>query len=270
MATVDQIRNSAVVTKRTVEIDSLFKTSGTNSNFIFDMGVTIDNVQLIDIKGIHFVNVINNIDINHNKLNWVDGLGVTHFSVLPIGNYDDSTLCSAIENLLDTDTTESEFYTCQSDRINTKFIIANGVGNTFDLLFGVSQNESIGKIIGFGVTNYFGIVSQTGLEILNISPTKGLYIGSTSLRENATDVYQVSNGATNIINRYDVAGFFGDTIRDRSLISMKQSNNSLRELDFRLIDDEGVEVIMPTDNNNDYFSITLDIYSGIFDLTYYD
>ena len=269
MATIDQIRNSSVVTKRTIEIDSVFKTSGTNARFIFDIGVTINNVQLVDIRGIHFINVVNNVDINNNKLNWVDGLGVTHFSTIPSGNYDDATLCDALSILFDDETTAIEFYTCNVDKVNTTFVIANGVGNTFDLLFGIS-GESIGPTIGFGVTNYYGIASQTGLEILNLTATKGLYIGSTSLRENATDIYQVSNGASHILNRYDVAGFFGDTIRDTGLISIKQSNNSLRELDFRLLDDAGVEILMPIDNNNDYFSITLDIYSGIFDLTYYD
>ncbi len=270
MTTVDQIRNSSVVTKRTIEVDSIFKTSGTNSNFTFDIGITIDNVQLVDIRGIHFINVINNVDINNNKLNWVDGLGVTHFTVIPVGNYDDATLCDTISSSLDAATTAVEFYTCNVDRVNTSFVIANGVGSSFDLLFGVSADESFGRLIGFGVTNYYGIISQTGPEILNLNATKGIYVGSTTLRENAVDVYQVSNGATNILNRYNVPGFFGDTISDRTLISIKQPDVSLRELDFRLLDDAGVELIMPVDNNNDYFSITLDVYSGIFDLTYYD
>ncbi len=270
MATIDQIRNSSVVTKRTIEVDSIFKTSGINSNFTFDIGITIDNVQLVDVKGIHFINVINNVDVNNNKLNWVDGLGVTHFNEISVGNYDDVTLCNAISSLLDTNTTAVEFYTCNVDRVNTTFVIANTVNNSFDLLFGITSDKSLGRIIGFGITNYYGITSQTGPEILNLNATKGLYIGSTTLRENSTDIYQVSNGATNILNRYNIPGFFGDTVSDRTLISIKQPNISLRELDFRLLDDAGVELIMPTDSNNDYFSITLDIYSGIFDLTYYD
>ena len=271
MATVDQIKNSAVVTRTRLEIGSFFKTSGTNSNFMFDVGTTINNVQLIEIRGINFVNVVNNVDINNNGFNWIDSLGVTHFNQIPIGNYDDTSLCDAITNVLNTNTTAIDFYTCEIDRVNTTFVIINGVaGTTFDLLFGVSADESIGKDIGFGVSNYRGITSQRGPQLLNLTATKGLYIGSTTISEGSSDVFQVSNGASNIISRYNLAGFFGDTIRDLSIISIKEDDISIKEIDFRLLDDSGTEIIMPSDPTHDYFSITLDIYSGIFDLTYYD
>jgi hypothetical protein len=270
MATVDQIRNSAVVTRTTIVIDSKFRTSGSSSDFNMDLGVTITDIKLIDIRAINFVNVVNNVNEDNHFINWVDGLGVTHNDELTNGNYVDTTLCEAISTLLTENTTAAEFYTCSVDRVNNTFILENGTGNVFDLNFGISGDTSIGNIIGFGTTNYSGITSQTGPELLNLYPSRSLYIGSTAISNNATDNILLFNGVDDAIIKLDIKGIFGSIQTSERVIEIKQNDPTLTNIDIRLYDDNGDIIILPSDSTNGYFSITVDIYSGIFDLTYYD
>lgn len=270
MATIEQIKNSAVVTRTTTVIDSLFRTEGSSSDFNIQLGTTITDIKLIEIKSINFVNVINNINTSNNLINWVDSLGVTHNNSIQTGNYVDTTLCNAISSLLTENTTEAEFYTCSVDRVNNTFIIENKTGNTFDLNFGISGSNSIGDVIGFGTTNYVGVTKQVGPELLNLYPTKSLFIGSTALSNNAIDNTLLFNNVTNVIAKFDIKGVYGSILTSQREIAIKQNDPILTEIDIRLYDDKGNIIILPTDTTNGYFQITLDIYSGIFDLTYYD
>ena len=270
MATVEQIRNSSVVTRTTVVVDSKFRTSGSSSNFNIELGTTISNVKLVDVRSVNFVNVVNNVNVDNHLINWVDGLGVTHNDSIDDGNYVDTTLCEAISDLLTTNTTAAEFYTCSVDRVNNSFIIKNGTGNTFDLNFGISSSGSLGNIIGFGTSSYAGITSQTGPELLNLYPSRALYIGSTAISDNATDNVLVFNGISDGIAKLDILGTFGSILSSQRIIAIKQNDPTLTAIDIRLYDDDGDIIILPTDSTNGYFQITVDIYSGIFDLTYYD
>lgn len=270
MASIEVIRNSDSITRTTVIIDSAYRTSGTSSRFTYDLGVTLESVKLIDIKGINFVNVIKNVNENNNGINWVDGLGVTHNNEIPIGNYSDVTLCRAISTLMTENTSASEYYICSIDRDLSTFVISNGTGNAFDLNFGISSSVSIGTIIGLGTTNYLGITTITGSEILNLTSTKAIYVGSTVIAQNATDNVNSSNGVSNVLERYNVGGIFGSIIVSQAILPIKQNNPTITEIDISLFDDLGRELLIPNDTTNGYFNITLDIYSGIFDLTFYD
>ena len=167
-------------------------------------------------------------------------------------------------------TTTDEYYTCDIDRSANKFIIANGVTN-FDLNLNVSSDTSVGNVIGFGIsTSFTGSDSYTGINLLNLNATNALFIGSTQISANAIDSFIASNGLSDIINSFDVGGIFGNIINSRSLTSLKINNATFTNIEFELFDRNGNEIILPTDDFNSYFTITLDIYSGIFDLTYYD
>ena len=56
------------------------------------------------------------------------------------------------------------------------------------------------------------------------------------------------------------------------LLTVKNQISSLSSIDFKLFDDNGDSIVIPTTTNeqNGIFTVTLDIYSGVFDLSYYD
>ena len=273
MASVEQIKNSSVVTKTTVSIDTFFRTSGDVNNFTFDLGTTLTDVKLIEILNVDFVNILNNINTNNNKLNWIDNLGVTHFSELTAGNYNLDSLFDEISDVLSSASTSGTFYTVGFNFNTNLTTISNTTGVTFDLNFGVSADESIGPILGFGITNYLGITTVTSDKTIDLLPTKQIFIGSTKIVEGAQDTTILSNGISNICYGFNVDNVFGNVIIREAPRSIKNNIPAITSLDFTLKDDAGNLLNIP-DNANEadtgIFGITLDIYAGIFDLTYYD
>jgi len=271
-ASVEQVKNSPVVTKTTAVVDSKFRTTGTLNEFTYDLGITIDNVQLIEITSVDFVNILENINVDNNKLNWVDSLGVTHFDTITPGNYNTTNLVSAIGTIMTSSTTNDDYYTV-SVNFNTNLItFTNSKSNTFDLLFGTSQDESIGEIIGFGTTSCFGITQQEGSEALALYPTKHIFIGSTIIQNGSPDSILTSNGVSNSVYIVNVDGIYSEIIHQDLVRSFKKQDESIRVIDFCLQDDNAESIIVPETLNEEKgtFVVTIDIYSGIFDLTYYD
>ena len=177
MATVEQIKNSSSIAKTTVVIDSKFRTNGTINNFTFDLGTTIENVQLVEITEVAFVNILQNVNSSKNKLNWVDNLGVTHLDVITPGNYNTTNLLTELGVVMTASTTSDDFFSAEIDFNTGQISIINSEGATFDLKFGVSSDESIGPILGFGITDYTSITSQEAPEIVNLYPTKHIFVG---------------------------------------------------------------------------------------------
>lgn len=271
MATVSQIKNSTVVTKTTLVIDSKYRTSGDISKFTYDIGTTITDVKLVEILSADFVNILGNVDTSNNKLNWVDSLGVTHFDEIPTGNYTILTLMSAIGEEMNGSTTDDGVYIASADFNTGQITIENDDLVEFDLLFGTSSDESVGPILGFGITDYYGILSQESDDGLSLYPTKHIYVGSTALTNEATDTIRMSNGVSNIAYIVDVDGIYGDILHQDKPRDIKLTIDGIKIIDFSLSDDNGVELVIPDSVNEDKgtFTIIMDVYSGIFDYTYY-
>ena len=271
-ASVAQIKNSSVVTKTTIVIDSKFRTTGEINNFTFDIGTTIEDVKLVEVISADFVNILSNVDTTNNKLNWVDSLGVTHFDEVAVGNYTILTLMSAIGETMNGSTTDDGIYIATADFNTGQITIENDDLVAFDLLFGTSANESIGPILGFGATNFFGIISEQSDEILSLYPTKHIYIGSTALTDGATDLIRMSNGISSIAYIVNVDGIYGDILHQDETRSIKLDIAGIKVIDLKLYDDNGIDLVIPAAVNEDKgtFTIILDIYAGIFDFTYYD
>jgi len=276
MASVNDIRNSSVVTKTTVVIDSKFRTSGDINNLVFDLGTTIENVQLVDIRNITFINILNNVNESNNKLNWVDNSGVTHLNEITAGNYNSQTMIDEISNVLTTNSTDGNFYTGEFSFTTNKMTITNTTGVTFDLMFGTSADESIGLILGYGITNYLGVTTKTADKIIHFLPSKSLFIGSTVIAENSTDSLVLSTGISNVVYEFYLNNIYGNIVNNGNEIRSAKSITpyTLTSLDFTIKNDDGIPVAIPTEVNEDatggIFKISVDIYSGIFDLTYYD
>ena len=272
MASVAQIKTASAVMKTTVVIDSKFRTSGEINNFSYDLGTTIENVQLIEILNVDFVNILQNVDTSNNKLNWVDHLTIEHLDVITPGNYNTTTLLTTIGETMTDSTTSDDFYSATLNFNTGQITITNSEGVTFDLNFGVSPAESIGPILGFGTTNYTDITSQEGPELINLYPSKHIFVGSTAIGGPASDSFLLSNGISNVIYQANVDGIFTEIIHNEDVKSFKENAITLTKLDFQLYDDNGLRLVIPETVNEEKgtFSITLDIYSGIFALSYYD
>ena len=275
-ASTEDIRNSPVVTKNTFTLDTKFRTSGSINMPIFDLGVTIENVQLIDIRNVTFTNIINNINQNNNKVNWIDSQGVTQFNELTPGNYNLTSLQEGFGNVFSENDSGGVFYTVTFDTLNSTLTVSNTIGATFSLLFGVSSDENVGRPLGFGVTNLFGITSATGSKSINLTTSKSVFVGSTLIIENSSDRIIVSSGVSNIAYEVYNDNIYGTIINngDRLLGYKSVTPYTLSSIDFSFIDDNGNLLVIPDTVNEDaiggIFKVTIDVYSGIFDLTYYD
>ena len=274
-ATVSQIKNSPSVTKRTLIIDSINRTSGKIANFNYDFGTTYNNIQLIEIVNVSFINIINNINNTNNKINWIDPLGVTHLNELPIGNYNLETLAEDFGNVLSNNTTDDTFFTVDFNFTTNKITISNTTNKPFCIKFGVSPDENIGKVLGFGITDCIGVTTITGDKNVNLLTTKSIFIGSTILKDNSLDEVVLSNGISNTIYELYLDNIFGNVINngDRVISLKSASPYSLSSIDFTLYNDSGLLLPLTNDVNEEIqgiFKIKLDIYSGIFDLSYYD
>ena len=272
MTTINQIKNSVSVSKTTIVIDSADRTSGDVNNFLFDLGTTITNIKLIEILDIDFINTLNNINSGNNKLNWVDNLGVTQFSEIPEGTYTIDNLYTKMAEIMDGDSTATTFFAISLNENTNLTTITDTSGITFSLRFGVSENENIGSVLGFGTTNLTDITTTESNEIINLLPTKKIFVGSTNIVEGSTDTFLLSTGISNICYEFDIDDGYGNNIIQREPRTIKNDISSLSSLDFTLKDDNGILLNIPSSVNTNtvgLFSITLDIYSGIFDFSYY-
>ena len=75
---VEQIKNSANIKRRTVTIDSDIGVTGPVNNFIYDLSTTISDVRLIEVTDVEFNLDAYNVNDYQNNITLVDTLGVTH------------------------------------------------------------------------------------------------------------------------------------------------------------------------------------------------
>jgi len=256
---IEQIKNSANIKKNTIVVDSEFKTSGTNTNFTYNLSNPINDVRLIDILNIEFNNDATNINNYSDNFTWTDSTGVTHNISLTHDNYTIYNLMRTIQDEMnDQETDSSSRYTVRltnTDKVNIQSYY--GV-TSFDLDFNV--NNSIGDIIGFGITTFTGTTTYTSSNPIDINYTKNLFIGSTNLAEDAFDVSEISNGISNIIDKIQINKDYGSIIFNNTNKTIRNNINTLSTIDIRLLDDAGNDI----DLQRGKFKITFDIYSRVF------
>lgn len=256
---VEQIKNSSNIKKTTITVDSEFKTSGTNTNFTYNLSNQISDVRLFEIRNIELINDSYNINSYQNNFIWTDSTGVTHGINLTENNYTIYNLMKTIQDEMNSQETDRlAKYTLRlvnTDKV--KFEAYYGT-TSFDLDF--TTTNSIGNVIGFGTTTFTGTTTYTSFNPIDLNYTKNLYIGSTNLAVSAFDTSEISNGATNIISKIQLDANFGDVIFDDKKSAIRNNINTLSTIDIRLIDDNANEI----DLQMGKFKITLDIYNRIF------
>ena len=256
----DTIKNSANIKKNTIIINANNRTSGTETNFVYNLGTTITDVRLIDIKTVEIENNTNNINSLQNTFNWSDSTGVTHDTTLSTNNYNIYDLVETIQTDLNATEPDTDMdYTVTFDDQN-KITFLTTLGTTsFDLNFGVTEN-SIANILGFSDTTLTGTTTYTSDSTVNLYYTKNFYIGSTNLIENAFDSSEVSSGVSNLLLQLPLKEDYGDILIEYPNINIRNKISSLSSIDIQLKDDNNNDLSLISGN----LIITLDIYSRVF------
>ena len=258
---VEQIKNSSNIKKTTVTIDNDFKTSGTNTNFVYDLSTTIADVRLIEVKNIELNFDAYNINERSNLFNWTDQLGITHDIELLPGNRSSNVLCRELQDHMnDQRTNNSAAYMVIPDKSSDTIIITTYDGiTTFDLNF-ATPTSTMADSLGFSVTNFTGSTQYEGILPMDLIYTENIFVGSTNLMLDAFDTSEISNGATHVLTKMEINADYGDTIFYEPNVPIRNKINSLSSIDIRLLDDSGQEVLLPRGG----FKITFDIYSRLF------
>lgn len=253
------IKNAPNIKKNTLVINSQDRSSGTNSNFVYNLNTTMSNIRLIEIKNIELDYNINNINSNQDRFNWSDSTGITHDLTITHNDYNIHELSTLITNQMNTDETDSSMIYEVALNNHNKIAFNSTLGITsFDLNFGITE-KSIGNLLGFDEVNLTGTTSYTS-DVVNMIYTKNLFIGSTKLAENSFDGSELSNGISNLLIKVPVNSKYGDVLFYSPNKNIRNKISSLTSIDIVVRDDLNRIVELDTSD----IVITLDIYNRIF------
>ena len=258
---VEQIKNAANIKKTTVTLDSEFKTSGTNNNFIYNLVTPITDVRLVEITDIEFSNDAYNINDYQNTINWTDSTGITQVTTLQNSHRSIDFLIRQLQNGMNVDKTQGNInYTIRYDQVDTVTISSFEGITSFDLNFSINTTSSMASILGFGTTDFTGTTTYSSEFPMDLFYTKNIFIGSTNLAEGAFDSSEISNGASNVLSKVEINANYGDIIFNDKKVDIRNKISSLSSIDIKLTDDTGQLFLLERGK----FKITFDIYSRIF------
>lgn len=262
---IETIKNSPNIKKTTVTIDSENKSSGSESNFTYNLSNGITEVRLIEITNVELINSNNNINSYTEFFTYTDTLGVSHPFRFTESYESVNSFIRFIQNTMNSSkTNRGQNYLVRFNGID-KITFSTLTGVTrFELNFLDKAGNNIAPLIGFGSTNYTGSTQYTSPNPIDFVYTKNLFIGSTNLGQNAFDKYELSNGISNIIKKVELNSDYGDIIYDTNNRIIRNSISNLSTIDITLKDDEGRDAIL----TNNKIKITLDIYSRVYNNSY--
>ena len=258
---VEQIKNSSNIKKTTITIDSIFKTSGTNTNFSYTLNNSISDVRLVEITNMEINNDAFNINDSQNTFNWTDSLGVTHDTTLINDNHSIYTLLRTIQDDMNSQKTEGGFNHILKYNGTSHVTFTSWLGITaFDLNFSINPTTNLTTVLGFGVTDFTGETTYTSSLPIDLIYSKNIFIGSTNLMLNAFDNSEISNGSTHVLTKMELSDHYGEVSFYDKVVPIRSKINTLSAIDIRLTDDSGNEAVL----EDGKFKITLDIYSRLF------
>ena len=262
---VSQIKNSPNIKKTSVTIDSVFRSSGTPTNFTYDLSTTIENVRMIEVGNIEFVNNGYNINQYQRHFNYTDTLGVTHQFTIANGTESISSLVRDLQSGINSSKTNGvQDFIVRFDDVD-RILFSTVLGSTtFELNFSQNPNSTLAPLLGFGITDYTGSTQYISPNPINLNYTTNLYIGSTNLSQDLFDLTEVSNGASNVIRKIQVEKEFGEIIFIKEKIPIRTKIDSLSTIDITIKDDQNRDAEFENAN----FKITIDIYSRVFNNAY--
>lgn len=155
---------------KNVIIDSSLRDNADNTtenDFNYTLSWSIESPLSYAVESVQIYNTTYTINDNCYKLYWTDGATVAHVSVLTKGNYNSNTLAQHIEDVLNTDDTNSDTYTVSYSQTTGKLTISST--SNFSLTFGTNTSLSCAYVLGFENINKTGANTYTGQNIVKLN-----------------------------------------------------------------------------------------------------
>ena len=245
---------------RRIYIDSRLRSSGTDSDFTYDLprSIEVPDQTIAFVDSILVPNVWTTLHENNNRLYVSETVGTTttdHTYLLQEGNYTGQTLADMLATTLNSNKTLATNYTVTYDESIGKITITNQTPDyvifTREALIGTSWNggapltlenvrdcnDVIGNVAG-STTVVAGVLQMGGF--IDLLPYKNLFLCSSTFGNLGTVLGPVGQG--DIIRRVAVAVPFGHMIYDAHSTSADYIDCSLTQISqmrWRLTDERG-------------------------------
>lgn len=166
------------------------------------------NVTSVGLMAAVIPNTVYNIYDGINQIHFEETNGVELIGVIEPGNYDNTTITTAVKNALENTVGANSGYTVTIDTATDKMTIVSdllGGGGVFNLNFagdavkkGIDgtnvsyQQGSVGPYIGFAPTDLSGVNTYTGTGVVNLNtlPYMLLFIDNLEKYESTTEPHR--------------------------------------------------------------------------------
>lgn len=250
---------TAIGLNKIVTVKSSDRSYGTISNFGINLASYNLNPTYCSWHQISIPNGYYNVNANSNNLNvTVYDASSTPYLVsisVPIGNYNSTTLNTAVVGALNSATSTAtagtstgSFFTGTLSTLTGYYTLSTAVsGWSFTVQTALA---SLDWILGYRSTqNLTRLTSATGASILDLRSYPSIYIRSSLVSGNAIS----AKGSDSLLAIVQNTALFGQTIFQRSPmpnIDLFPCSNQLSNVTFQLVDEHGME--LPMDTNQEY------------------
>jgi hypothetical protein len=229
-----------------IYVQSSLRNSGSSSEFNINLSRPVFNVKKVQVSEVLIPNVFYNITSSNNTIIVDEGKGAQSSSIT-VGQYDITSLLSALKTALDGNNVLSGIFTCSYSTVTYKVTISSTVA--FSITYG-----NLADNLGF--TDSTGSAStHTASRIFDISTTRQVYIQSNILTS-----AELNGKRQNILCKVPLNTSFGAiiTYKNESENSIVLDNpQDISSLDFKLINKRNEAL----DLNGLNWSMTLNLIS---------
>lgn len=149
---------------RQIFINSKDRISGTSSNFLVNMNISIEYADYLQLLNVRIPNTFYNVNSYNNQITFIDNLSVTHTITIPNGSYNINNLLTAIQTALNAASALVFTLTYNS----TTFKLTISTTDNFQLLFGSGLNQ-LNYLLGFSSIDLNGANSYTSDLCVSLS-----------------------------------------------------------------------------------------------------
>ncbi len=219
-------------------VDAINPSTPSQSIWVINQSVLQNTAtNRISLSSIQFLNAVFAVNSNYNSIVFYENSGSTPFTaVLPIANYDDVSICTAIVSAMNA--VGANTYACTYSSLYLTLTISIATGTSFELVSGSAIN-----ILGFSSNLLGGFVSTlTAGNILRLDGTSYIDVRSNLQQNNIT-----SNGRP-VFCRIPVVQPPGDLVvfQPSYEVSTIYDPNSISSIEIYLFDDQGNQYTLPS------------------------
>ncbi len=179
---------------KTIIIDSSERISGTPVNFVSRIPTSIFTriPYGVRLKQVILPLTFYKVNTSNNLFTLIE-TGPTIITVTP-GNYNQNSLASTIQTLMNAATTIGNVYTVTFDSIIQKYTISGTL--PFSLNFNITN--SLGKVIGFNTQTTISSTTHIAPDIINLAYDKHLYLECPGLAGGLDNGFIIINRTTTV------------------------------------------------------------------------